>query len=95
MKSKMKNRVGAVLLAAGLAVGGAMVASPAYAGQSGSAFAGPFNASADHEVWGGTQGRSTAKHGCKTASSGWTTSSGYAWAACGFDLDSYAYNSYR
>lgn len=96
MMTKVKKRIGAVVLAVSLAAGGgALAAAPAYAGQSGTWFAGPFNASAEHDVWGGTQGLSFAKHGCKTASSGWTTSGGYAWAACGVDTGSYAYNSFR
>lgn len=95
MANKIKKGVGAALLTATLVVGGALTTMPAYAGGSGSAFAGPVNAKANTSTWGGTQGQSYAKHGCKSARSSWSTGKTNAWAACGFDLNSRATYSFR
>lgn len=83
MKVQTKKRLGALVLAGLLATGGFLAAAPAYAGGNGSAFAGPFHASASTSTWGGTQGRSYAQHGCASFNSGWSTGSSSAWASCG------------
>lgn len=91
MKFGMKKRLSAILVAGSLALGGSFLMEPAaYAGGSGSAFAGPFHASASTKAWGGTKGRSYAKHGCKSFNSGWSSGKTNAWAACGFDHKSKA-----
>ena len=96
MKLGMKKRLSAVLVAGSLVLGGSFLAEPAaYAGGSGSAFAGPLYASASTKAWGGTQGRSYAKHGCKSAKSRWSSGRTNAWAACGVDLKSTARYRFR